>query len=210
MARYTGPKMRLSRREGIDLELKSSPNNASGKPKSKKKYPPGQHGQRRTRRQSEYGLQLREKQKVRRYYGVLERQFRRHYEEAVRRGGVTGDNLLQVLESRLDNTVYRLGFAVTRAQARQLVVHGHFTVNGRKTDIPSYQVRPGDEIAVKPTSKDTAYFKDFQVELESRKAPEWLSVNVNDLSGKVLSLPARDQMVLPPFNDALIVEYYSR
>jgi small subunit ribosomal protein S4 len=202
--------MRLSRREGIDLELKSSPNNASGKPKSKKKYPPGQHGQRRTRRQSEYGLQLREKQKVRRYYGVLERQFRRHYEEAVRRGGVTGDNLLQVLESRLDNTIYRMGFASTRAQARQLVVHGHFTVNGRKTDIPSYQVRPGDEIAVKDTKRETAYFKDFQVVLESHRPPDWLSVDTAKLSGKVLSLPARDQMVLPPFNEALIVEYYSR
>jgi small subunit ribosomal protein S4 len=210
MARYTGPKMRLSRREGIDLGLKSSPTNASGKPKSKKKYPPGQHGQRRTRRQSEYGLQLREKQKVRRYYGVLERQFRRHYDEAVRRGGVTGDNLLQVLESRLDNTVYRMGFAVTRAQARQLVVHGHFVVNGRKTDIPSYQVRPGDEITIRTTSKETVYFKDYQVVLESQRPPDWVSVNVSDLSGKVLSLPARDQMELPPFNEALIVEYYSR
>jgi len=210
MARYTGPKMRLSRREGIDLELKSSPTNASGKPKSKKKYPPGQHGQRRTRRQSEYGLQLREKQKVRRYYGVLERQFRRHYEEAIRRGGVTGDNLLQVLESRLDNTVYRMGFAVTRAQARQLVVHGHFTVNGRKTDIPSYQVRPGDEISVKDNKRDSAYFKDFQVVLEAHRPPDWVSVDTAKLSGKVLSLPARDQMVLPPFNEALIVEYYSR
>jgi len=210
MARYTGPKMRLSRREGIDLELKSSPTNAGGKPKSKKKYPPGQHGQRRTRRQSEYGLQLREKQKVRRYYGVLERQFRRHYEEAVRRGGVTGDNLLQVLESRLDNTVFRMGFAVTRAQARQLIVHGHFTVNGRKTDIPSYQVRPGDEISVKENKRGTAYFKDFQVELESKRPPDWVSVDAPKLVGKVLSLPARDQMVLPPFNEALIVEYYSR
>ena len=210
MARYTGPKMRLSRREGIDLELKSSPTNASGKPKSKKKYPPGQHGQRRTRRQSEYGLQLREKQKVRRYYGVLERQFRRHYDEAVRRGGVTGDNLLQVLESRLDNTIYRMGFAVTRAQARQLVVHGHFYVNGTKTDIPSYQVRPGDEIKVNATKREKAYFKDYQVELEARRPPDWVTVNATDLSGKVLSLPARDQMVLPPFNEALIVEYYSR
>lgn len=210
MARYTGPKLRLSRREGIDLELKSSQVGANGKPKSKKKYPPGQHGQRRTRRQSEYGLQLREKQKVRRYYGVLERQFRRHYDEAVRRGGVTGDNLLQVLESRLDNTVYRMGFAVTRAQARQLVVHGHFTVNGRKMDIPSYHVRPGDEISVKPTKRQKIYFQDFQGVLESKRPPDWVSVNVTDLSGKVLSLPTRDQMLLPPFNEALIVEYYSR
>ena len=155
-------------------------------------------------------MQLREKQKVRRYYGVLERQFRRHYDEAVRRGGVTGDNLLQVLESRFDNVVYRMGFAVTRAQARQLVVHGHFIVNGRKMDIPSYQVRPGDEISVKPNKRQKVYFQDFQVELESKRPPDWVSVNVNDLSGKVLSLPTRDQMVLPPFNEALIVEFYSR
>ena len=210
MARYTGPKLRLSRREGIDLELKSSQTNASGKPKSKKKYPPGQHGQRRTRRASEYGLQLREKQKVRRYYGVLEKQFQRLYEIASRKGGVTGDNLLQLLESRLDNTVYRMGFAATRAQARQLVVHGHFTVNGQKTDIPSYRVRAGDEISVKENKRGNEYFKDFQVVLESKRPPDWVSVDAQALKGKVLSLPTRDQMELPPFNEALVVEYYSR
>jgi len=179
-------------------------------PKNRQNYQPGQHGQRRTRRQSEYGLQLREKQRVRRYYGVLEAQFRRHYDEAVRRGGVTGDNLLQLLESRLDNVAYRMGFADSRAAARQLVRHGHFTVNGRKTDIPSFIVRPGDVLSVKAEKRSKVYFQDFNVQLESKRPPEWVSVNVNDLSGKVLSLPTRDQMELPPFNEALIVEYYSR
>ena len=178
--------------------------------KTRKNYPPGQHGQRRTRRQSEYGLQLREKQRVRRYYGILEAQFRRHYDEAVRRGGVTGDNLLQLLESRLDNVAYRMGFADSRAAARQLVRHGHFTVNGRKTDIPSFIVRPGDVLSVKAEKRSKPYFQDFNVQLESKRPPDWVSVNVNDLSGKVLSLPTRDQMELPPFNEALIVEYYSR
>jgi small subunit ribosomal protein S4 len=212
MARYTGPVCRLCRREGMKLFLKGarcdSPKCAVSK--TRKNYPPGQHGQRRTRRQSEYGLQLREKQRVRRYYGVLEAQFRRHYDEAVRRGGVTGDNLLQLLESRLDNVAYRMGFADSRAAARQLVRHGHFTVNGRKTDIPSFIVRPGDVLSVKAEKRSKVYFQDFNVQLESKRPPEWVSVNVNDLSGKVLSLPTRDQMELPPFNEALIVEYYSR
>jgi small subunit ribosomal protein S4 len=157
--------------------------------KTRKNYPPGQHGQRRTRRQSEYGLQLREKQRVRRYYGVLEAQFR---------------------ESRLDNVVYRMGFADSRAQARQLVRHGHFTVNGRKTDIPSYIVKAGDVVSVKTEKRGKTYFTDYSVALEAKRPPDWVSVNANDLSGKVLSLPTRDQMELPPFNEALIVEYYSR
>jgi small subunit ribosomal protein S4 len=212
MARYTGPVCRLCRREGMKLYLKGArcdtPKCAVSK--TRKNYPPGQHGQRRTRRQSEYGLQLREKQRVRRYYGILETQFRRLYEEAVRRGGVTGENLLQLLESRLDNVVYRMGFADSRAQARQLVRHGHFTVNGRKTNIPSFIVKPGDVVRVKAEKRSKTYFEDFNVQLETKRPPDWVSVNVNDLSGKVLSLPTRDQMELPPFNEALIVEYYSR
>ena len=212
MARYTGPVCRLCRREGMKLYLKGArcdtPKCAVSK--TRKNYPPGQHGQRRTRRQSEYGLQLREKQRVRRYYGVLETQFRRLYDEAVRRGGVTGENLLQLLESRLDNVVYRMGFADSRAQARQLVRHGHFSVNGRKTDIPSFIVKPGDVVSVKAEKRSKTYFEDFNVQLETKRPPDWVSVNVNDLSGKVLSLPTRDQMELPPFNEALIVEYYSR
>ncbi len=155
-------------------------------------------------------MQLREKQKVRRYYGVLETQFRKIYSQAERKGGVTGDNLLQLLESRLDNTVFRMGFADSRQQARQLVRHGHFTVNGRKTDIPSYQVRPGDVISVRSESRGREYFGVATDLLQSKQAPDWLSVNPTDLSGRVVTLPSRDQMEIPQFNEALIVEYYSR
>lgn len=175
-----------------------------------KNFPPGQHGQRRTRRPSEFGLQLREKQKVRRFYGVMETQFRKHFDEADRRGGNTGDNLLQILESRLDNVVYRLGFADSRKQARQLVRHGHFVVNGRKTNIPSFIVKPNDAIQVRAESRRREYFTDYGDVLNSRRAPEWLSVDANNLSGRVLSLPAREQIEVPVFNEALIVEHYSR
>jgi small subunit ribosomal protein S4 len=173
-------------------------------------YPPGQHGQRRTRRPSEFGLQLREKQKVRRYYGVLETQFHKHYVEAERRGGVTGDNLLQILESRLDNVVYRMGFADSRKQARQLVRHGHFIVNGRKTNIPSFLVRPADEISVRVESRKREYFKDFGEVLQTKRPPDWISLNVNELGGRIMQLPTRDQIEVPVFNEALIVEHYSR
>jgi len=214
MARYTGPVCRLCRREGMKLYLKGSrcdgPKCPIVKKSPQRNYPPGQHGQRRTRRPSEYGMQLREKQKVRRYYGVLETQFRKIYSQAERKGGVTGDNLLQLLESRLDNTVFRMGFADSRQQARQLVRHGHFTVNGRKTDIPSYQVRPGDVISVRSESRGREYFGVATDLLQSKQAPDWLSVNPTDLSGRVVTLPSRDQMEIPQFNEALIVEYYSR
>lgn len=214
MARYTGPVCRLCRREGLKLYLKGArcdgPKCPIVKRAPAKNYPPGQHGQRRTRRPSEFGLQLREKQKVRRYYGVLESQFHKHYVEAERRGGVTGDNLLQILETRLDNVVYRMGFADSRKQARQLVRHGHFVVNGRKTNIPSFIVRPGDEIKVRPESRAREYFKDFGEVLSTKRAPDWLSMNVNELGGKVLNLPGRDQIEVPAFNESLIVEYYSR
>ena len=214
MARYTGPVCRLCRREGLKLYLKGARCDGPKCPIVKKSparnYPPGQHGQRRTRRPSEYGLQLREKQKVRRYYGVLETQFRKIYSQAERKGGVTGDNLLQLLESRLDNTVFRMGFADSRQQARQLVRHGHFTVNGRKTDIPSYQVRPGDVISVRSESRAREYFTTATDLLQSKQAPEWLSVSPTELSGRVINLPGRDQMEIPQFNEALIVEYYSR
>jgi len=173
-------------------------------------YPPGQHGQRRTRRPSEFGLQLREKQKVRRYYGVLETQFHKHYVEAERRGGVTGDNLLQILESRLDNVVYRMGFAESRKMARQLVRHGHFIVNGRKTNIPSFLVRPADEISVRLESRKREYFKDYGDVLQTKRPPDWISLNVNELGGRIMQLPTRDQIEVPVFNEALIVEHYSR
>jgi small subunit ribosomal protein S4 len=214
MARYTGPVCRLCRREGMKLYLKGSrcdgPKCPIVKKQPAKNYPPGQHGQRRTRRPSEYGLQLREKQKVRRYYGILESQFRKIYGEAERRGGVTGDNLLQLLESRLDNVVYRMGFADSRAQARQLVRHGHFVVNGRKTNIPSYLVRPGEVIGVRPESRSREYFSTIGEVLATKQAPDWLTVTTNELSGRVNNLPTRDQMEIPAFNENLIVEYYSR
>lgn len=210
MARYTGPKCRLCRREGMKLYLKGARCHTEKCGVAKRSFAPGQHGQRRTRRPSEFGLQLREKQKVRRYYGVLETQFRKHYGEAVRRGGVTGDNLLQILESRLDNVVYRMGFADSRSQARQLVMHGHFTVNGRKTNVPSFMVRQNAVIAVREESRRRDYFKDFSEILGTHRAPEWLSVDNGSLSGRILNLPARDQIEVPLFNDALIVEHYSR
>ena len=175
-----------------------------------KNFPPGQHGQRRTRRPSEFGLQLREKQKVRRFYGVMESQFHKHFVEAERRGGVTGDNLLQILESRLDNVVYRMGFADSRRQARQLVRHGHFIVNGRKTNVPSFLVKPGDQLAVRPQSRSRTYFTDYAEVLNTRRAPDWLTVDASALSGKVLNLPGRDQIEVPSFNEALVVEHYSR
>jgi small subunit ribosomal protein S4 len=175
-----------------------------------KNFPPGQHGQRRTRRPSEFGLQLREKQKVRRFYGVMESQFRKHFVEAERRGGVTGDNLLQILESRLDNVVYRMGFADSRKQARQLVRHGHFMVNDRKTNIPSFLVKPGDGVTVRPGSRNRTYFTDYGDVLDTRRAPDWMTIEPRALSGKILNLPARDQIEVPSFNEALVVEHYSR
>ncbi len=214
MARYTGPVCRLCRREGMKLYLKGArcdgPKCPIVKRAPAKNFPPGQHGQRRTRRPSEFGLQLREKQKVRRFYGIMEAQFRKHFREAVRRGGVTGDNLLQILESRLDNVVYRMGFADSRAQARQLVRHGHFMVNGRKTNIPSYLVKAADVVSVRPESRKREYFNGYADVLQTRRSPEWISVDANQLAGKVLALPGRDQIEVPPFNDALIVEHYSR
>jgi small subunit ribosomal protein S4 len=173
-------------------------------------FPPGMHGQKRTRRPSEHGLQWREKQKVRRFYGLMERQFRKTFEEAARQGGVTGDNLLRLLELRLDNVVYRLGFADSRKQARQLVRHGHFTVNGRKTDVPSFLTRPNDVIAVRTQSREREYFKTAAELLRTRQVPAWVTLDPANLSGTVLSEPARDQIDMPPINEALIVEFYSR
>jgi small subunit ribosomal protein S4 len=172
-------------------------------------YAPGMHGQRRARKISEYGLQLREKQKVRRIYGVLERQFRKTYGEAERIAGATGENLIQLLERRLDNVVYRLGFADSRAQARQLVRHGHFTVNGRRTDIPSFQTKPGDVIAVREGSRKREYFQTIAQQLTRRTVAPWLSLDVRTLSARVVALPEAGQ-VEAKINPQLIVEYYSR
>jgi len=200
MARYLGPMVKLSRREGIALTDKCQ------KYLDRRPYPPGEHGRGRIR-QSEYLLQLREKQKTRRYYGVLEKQFRRYYEKASRQPGITGENLLRMLEQRLDNVVYRLGFAATRRQARQLVNHGHFRVNGKKVDIPSYQVRADDIITVKPGSSAEPIIR-AATELVASVAP-WLQADYDALNGKVLKAPERSE-IDTPVSEQLIVEYYSK
>jgi small subunit ribosomal protein S4 len=174
----------------------------------RRRYPPGEHGQGR-RKVSEFGLQLAEKQKVRSIYGVLERQFRKHFEEAERRPGMTGANLLAILERRLDNVVYRLGFASSRPQARQLVRHGHFTLNGRKTDIPSALVREGDIVAVRPERRDNEYFEIAKGQLTEKLVPQWLMLDPGDLSGRVVRVPMRED-IDTAVNEQLVVEFYSR
>jgi len=214
MARYTGPVCRLCRREGMKLYLKGErclgPKCPIVQRTPARNFPPGMHGQKRTRRPSEFGLQWREKQKVRRFYGVMEKQFSKHFEDAVRQPGVTGENLLRILEMRLDNVVYRMGFADSRRQARQIVRHGHFFVNGRKTDIPSYNVRPGDVLEVRPQSRDKEYFRTVAELLNTRSVPAWLTLDAANLSGRVVSPPTRDQIDMPPINESLIIEFYSR
>ena len=211
MARYNGPVCRLCRREGEKLFLKGDRCFTAKCAFEKRSYPPGMHGRRARfrRKTTDFGTQLRAKQKARRVYGVMERQFRRYFGEAEKRRGVTGANLLQILESRLDNTVHRLGFASSRAQSRQLVRHGHFEVNGTKTNIPSFLVKPGDQIAVRDKSKSNEYFKNVAQEMEHRFVPEWLSVDIPTLSGRVLALPTREQ-IEAPLNEQLITEFYSR
>jgi small subunit ribosomal protein S4 len=177
-------------------------------PFERRPNPPGQHGVRR-RKVSEFGIQLREKQKMRRIYSVHERQFKRYFETAERRPGVTGENLLRLLETRLDNVVFRMGFATSRAQARQLVAHGHFTINGRTTTIPSHQVGEGDKVAVRETSRKSDYFKNARETMRGAQRPDWLSVDGDQLAGSVTTLPRRDQMPLE-LNEQLVVEYYSR
>lgn len=214
MARYTGPVCRLCRREGMKLYLKGDRCHGPKCPivqrSPQRNFPPGMHGQKRSRRPSEYGLQWREKQKVRRFYGVMEKQFSKHFEDATRQTGVTGENLLRILEMRLDNVVYRLGFADSRKQARQIVRHGHFFVNGRKTDIPSYQTRPGDEISVRPQSLDREYFKVVAELLSTRQVPGWLTLDSVAMAGRVVTPPSRDQIDMPPINEQLVIEFYSR
>jgi small subunit ribosomal protein S4 len=175
----------------------------------KRNFLPGQHGKARKAKLAGYGLQLREKQRVKRIYGVLENQFRRYFEAADRQRGITGELLLQMLECRLDNVIYRIGFATSRAQARQLVRHGHFSVNGKKVDIPSYQVREGDIVAVRERSKQSAAVQHAIVEVKGRGIPEWLSLQADQLSGRVVSLPSRAQINLP-VQEQLIVELYSK
>ena len=208
MARYTEAVCRQCRREGQKLFLKGERCYTEKCSVGRRSYAPGQHGQGR-KKTSEYGIQLRAKQRARRYYGVLEGQFHTYFEEAERRQGVTGENLLRILESRLDNVVYRLGFASSRAQARQLVVHGHFTVNGRKVDIPSYLVKAGDVVAVKEKSRGTENMKTIVEANSARPVPQWLDVNRETLEGKVVSLPAREDIDVP-VEEHLIVEFYSK
>lgn len=208
MARYTESVCRICRREGAKLFLKGTRCYSKKCAFERRPAPPGQHGVRR-RKMGDYGIQLREKQKIRRTYSVLERQFRRYFDDAESRPGVTGENLLQLLEMRLDNVVYRLGFTSSRAQARQLVGHGHFAVNGRPTNIPSFQCKPGDTISVRASRADREPFKLAKETLRSHQAPEWLSADPAKLSGTVIAAPRRDQMPLE-FNEQLVVEYYSR
>ncbi|MCL4745811.1 MAG: 30S ribosomal protein S4 [Burkholderiaceae bacterium] len=207
MARYTGPKAKLSRREGTDLFLKSARRGLDTKCKLDSK--PGQHGRISGARTSDFGLQLREKQKVKRMYGILERQFRRYYAEAVRRRGNTGENLLQLLESRLDNVVYRMGFGSTRAEARQLVSHKAIAVNGRSLNVPSAQVRPNDVVAVREKSRTQARIQDSLNLAEQSGMPGWVSVDKTKLEGVFKNVPDRGDLSAE-INESLIVELYSR
>jgi small subunit ribosomal protein S4 len=208
MARYTESVCRLCRREGAKLFLKGTRCYSKKCAFERRPSPPGQHGVRR-RKVGDYGVQLREKQKVRRVYAVLERQFKNYFDAAESRPGMTGENLLRLLELRLDNVVYRLGFASSRAQARQLVGHGHLAVNGRPTNISSFQLKPGDRVEVRESRIGREPFKMARETLRSHQAPEWLSVDAAKLSGAVIDMPRRDQMPLD-LNEQLVVEYYSR
>ena len=211
MARYRGPVCKLCRREAEKLFLKGERCFTPKCAIEKRNFPPGWAGRRRQfrRRVSDYGIQLREKQKVKRIYGVMERQFRRYFKEAVKVKGLTGAVLLQTLERRLDNTVMRLGIADSRSQGRQLVSHGHITINGRKMDVASYLVKVGDVIGVRANSRKNGYFVTLSDSLDSASVPDWLRLDVQELQGSVVDLPSRDQ-IQETINEQLIVEYYSR
>lgn len=208
MARYTGSSCKLCRREGEKLFLKGDRCYTHKCAVNRRAYAPGQHGQQR-KKLSEYGIQLREKQKARRFYGVLEGQFRKYFEMAARKKGVTGENLLQILESRLDNVVHRMGIASSRSEARQMVRHGHMTVNGGKVDIPSYLLKSEDVVAVKESSRKLPRFKELAETSEGRTLPNWLELDRENLSGKVVKLPDREEIDLP-VREHLIVELYSK
>ena len=208
MARYTGSVCKLCRREGEKLFLKGERCYSDKCSVSRRNYVPGQHGKGR-KKISEYGLQLRMKQKARRYYGILEGQFHHYFEMAERKQGVTGENLLRILESRLDNVVYRLGWASSRAEARQLVVHGHFLVNGKKVDIPSYLLRAGEVVAVSAKSKDSTKVQAVLEANSGRPVPAWLDLNREALEAKVVNRPAREE-IDTPVEEQLIVEFYSK
>ncbi|HPY36540.1 MAG: 30S ribosomal protein S4 [Firmicutes bacterium ADurb.Bin356] len=209
MARYTDSVCRLCRREGTKLFLKGDRCYSAKCSVLKRHTPPGQHGQARARKQSEYGVQLREKQKCRRAYGVLESQFRKYFDMATNMRGITGENMLCLLERRFDNVVYRLGFGESRPMARQLVLHGHFRINGKKVDIPSYLVKPGDIISVKERSRDLQCFKALREQGAGKPVPKWLEVDAENLTGKIVAMPERDDIDLT-IEEHLIVEFYSR
>ena len=212
MAKYRGPVCKLCRREGEKLFLKGQRCFTPKCAFERRSYPPGEHGkdsQFRRRRVSDYSRQLREKQKTRRVYGITERQFRRYYRTAMQERGMTGENLLRLLERRLDNVVFRLGYAESRAQARTLVTHGHFNVNGRRTDIPSMLVGEGDEIEVREGSRKRTYFKQLPEIAESKTVPDWLERDISILFGKIVKMPERMD-VDANLNEQLIIEFYSR
>jgi small subunit ribosomal protein S4 len=209
MARYIGPVCRLCRREAMKLFLKGERCYTEKCAIEKRNFPPGQHGKTRKAKLAGYGLQLREKQKVRKTYGVLERQFRNYFRAASKHTGVTGEYLLRTLELRFDNVVYRAGFAPSRASARQLVAHGHLAVNGRPTDIPSYQLKAGDKIEVREARRAREPFKVARETLRNHQGPEWLTIDPATLSATIVTPPSRDQMPLD-LNEQLVVEYYSR
>lgn len=208
MARYTGPVCRLCRREGAKLYLKGDRCYTGKCAIDRRAYAPGQHGQGR-KKVSEYGLQLREKQKAKRIYGILENQFRNYFEKADRQKGITGENLLRLLERRLDNVVFRLGFGSSRTEARQLVRHGHFTVNGSRVNIPSFLVKVGDVVAIAEKSKESPKLKELAENAQSKAAPAWLEKDSNALAGKIVAIPSRDEIDVP-VQEHLIVELYSR
>lgn len=209
MARYTGPVCRLCRREGMKLFLKGDRCYTGKCAIDRRQYAPGMHGQSRGKKPTDYGIQLREKQKARRIYGIMEGQFRSYFNEAARQKGMTGDNLMRLLERRLDNVIYRLGFAASRPEARQIVRHGHFTVNGKRVNIPSYLVRVGEVVAVKEASKSSPRLKQIIEGLGTHTVPSWLSLDTNALTGTVVNLPSREDIQIP-IQDHLIVEKYSR
>ena len=208
MARYTGPVCRLCRREGTKLFLKGDRCTSGKCALDRRSTAPGQHGA-ANKKMREYGMQMREKQKTRRYYGVLEKQFVNYFEEADRKEGMTGENLICLLERRLDNVVYRMGFAASHKEARQLVLHGHFTLNGKKADIPSILVRSGDVVAVAENFKKSAKCKELVEALETKNAPKWLQVDKTALNAKVIALPEREDVDFD-FEEQLIVELYSK
>ena len=208
MARYTGPVCRLCRREGTKLFLKGERCRTGKCALDRRSTAPGQHGA-ANKKMREYGVQFREKQKTKRYYGLLEKQFHNCFAEAERREGMTGENLLKILECRLDNVVYRMGMAESRKEARQLVLHAHFLLNGKKVNIPSISIKVGDVITVAPTSKDSVKFKELAEGLDSKISPKWLEINKEKLSAKVIALPEREDIDFP-FNEQLIVELYSK